>query len=84
MNFLLSHIILEYLAHEAKGEANQHKHFITDIYLVPFCFFKEIKLLFNVLVNLYDFFGLPAPSENFMQVKKQELEPDTEKWIGWK
>lgn len=57
MNFLLSHIILGYLAHEAKGEANQHKHFITDIYLVPFCFFKEIKLLFNVLVNLYDFFG---------------------------
>lgn len=34
---------IRYTAHEAKAVFNQHKHFITAVYLVPFCFFKESK-----------------------------------------
>lgn len=56
MNFPVRDISFRYIAHEAKAVSNQHKHFITVIYLLSFCFYKEITLLFNVLVNLYDFF----------------------------
>lgn len=34
-----------YIAHEAKAVSNQHKHFITAIYLVPFCFFKGNRVV---------------------------------------
>ena len=40
MNFPAWDISIRYIAHEAEAVSSQHKHVITVIYSVSFCFYK--------------------------------------------